>query len=516
MFSISEVSQKTGLSPRALRYYEKLGLICCTRDHRNGYRRYCKSELSKLEKIQRFKSMEFSLEQIKSFMDLDQLDIESKLITKFQEKIADLEVEIKRLNACKDEVQNQLLVTQKFLRGEDLECDQRRVLMQAMREEILKDLKVKKEVGETEIKHLEREEYLMNSEEKQKFLQGVKECVQFAKKEGIRLGPTRGSSPALLSLYALGWSDFDPSGYNLIPERFSATDFDLQIDVEFKKGKKFIDFCKSVSHSLPMGKIEAFKLPILDIIYNVEKKLGKTIDFNSIDRNDPLILDQFRKGEIEYIFSFDFPVETLMAKYCDDQYYHEGIATKMMSEYLKSQKIIDFKDLLNIEAIFRPNLLNTKPFMREYIDRYPKAKEQGFSYDCLSDSLNEYLAANFGVIIYQEDIIQIIHEYTNWDYQKCNQFRRALGFSKVSKSQKEELLKHTGQDVYALLEKESPVVFCKAHSVGAWPELIKKTAILKGLHRELYLTEIKKWEEENGYSWADFGFISGGLSLMQQ
>jgi hypothetical protein len=39
---------------------------------------------------------------------------------------------------------------------------------------------------------------------------------------------------------------------------------------------------------------------------------------------------------------------------------------------------------------------------------------------------------------------------------------------------------------------------------------------LKTLHKDIYYEEIDKWENENNYSWGDFGFISGGISLMQQ
>jgi DNA polymerase III subunit alpha len=205
-----------------------------------------------------------------------------------------------------------------------------------------------------------------------------------------------------------------------------------------------------------------------------------------------------------------------MSKYFDNHYYNKGLATKMLSEYLKSQPIYNFQDLLNIEAIFRPDNLDKLPFMKEYIERYPKAKKEGHYYECLTVSLNEYLSPNFGVIIYQEDIIEIIRGYTEWNYDKCNKFRRALSLEKVSHEQLKELEVYTGKEVLDLLIKEAPVVFCKAHSLGAWPDLIKKTAILKSMHKDLYYEEIEKWELENGFSWGDFGFISGGISLMQQ
>lgn len=467
MFSISEVTKQTGLTARTLRHYEEKGLITSIRNNGNGYRHYADTEIQKLHNITKFKMMEFSLEEIKSFINCDGVELQSTLIEKLNAKVSSIENEIKRLQKSKQEAKSQLLVTQKFFNGETLKRDQRRVLMEAIKKEILEGLKSRKQVGTKELEYLKREDYLINTPEKRQFIEGVKKCLEYAKTEGINIGPAHGASPALLSLYALGWSDFDPSEYNLVPERFSATDFDLHIDVEFKNGKKFIDFCKGISHSLPLGKIEAFRLPILDIIQNVEERLDSKVDYNSIDNNDPLILDQFRNGDIEYIFAFDFPETTLMAKHFDSNYYKNGLATKMMSDYLKSQKINNFNDLLNIEAIYRPDNLDTKPFMKEYIDRYPKAKEHGHYYDCLTSSLNEYLKPNYGVIIYQEDVIQIIREYTNWDFEKCNVFRKALSKSEITQSQKEELLEHTGTEVYNLLEKESPVIFCKAHSLEA-------------------------------------------------
>ena len=123
---------------------------------------------------------------------------------------------------------------------------------------------------------------------------------------------------------------------------------------------------------------------------------------------------------------------------------------------------------------------------------------------------------NFGVIIYQEDIVHIIHEYTSWDYEKCNRFRRLLGLGKITEEEKTELREYVSEEILELLIKETPVTFCKAHSLGAWPKLIKKSAVLKALYKEIYFEEIEKWEKENGYSWADFGFIQGEVSLMHQ
>ena len=516
MFTINEVGKLTELTARALRHYEEVGLISPSRRGSNGYRYYSKDVLAKIFEIKKYKNMDFSLEEINSFLNFKGSELEEILNNKLIVKFQSIEEEVQRLTKSKNEVEAQLFATKNFFKGQPLKLHQRRVFVEAMKSEVLEQLKKKRPVNHDDLKYLKREDILFDTPEKREFFEALKKCLKFANDKGIKLGPTRGVAPALLSLYALGWSDFDPSKFNLSPERFVMVDFDLHIDVEFKNGKKFINYCRSVTSNLKIGRIEAFKLPIIDIIENVQARIGKNIDYDSINDNDPLILDQFRKGDIDKIFSFSIPNNTLVAKHFDSHYYRDGSANKMMSDYLKSQDIFNFQDLLNIEAIFRPDNLDTKPFMREFIDRYPLAKINGFYYDCLSSSINEYLKPNFGVIIYQEDIVHIIHEYTSWDFEKCNAFRKALSFGKTTDEQKNDLRQYVSEEVVELLIKESPVTFCKAHSLGAWPKLIKKSAILKALHKDIYFEEIEKWEKENGYSWGDFGFIQGGVSLLQQ
>ena len=516
MYSISEIAKLTELTTRTLRHYEDKGLLVPLSIGNNGYRYYNDEAIARIDEIKKLKLMEFSLEEIKELIKLKEESLENSLMERLTSKLSFLDSEISRLKQSKNEIKTQILTIKKFFDGEELDKSQRRVLMETIKNEILKKLKTRKSVSQKDLEYLERENYLFDTSEKLKFIEAVKKCLEFARKEGIKLGPARGASPALLSLYALGWSDFDPGHSHLIPERFSITDFDLHIDVEFKNGQKFINYCTAISAELSFGKIEAFKLPILDIIENVHGRLGKVIDYDKIDNNDPMILDLFRRGDIDKIFSFDFPKNTLMAKHMDEHYYRNGLATNMLSEYLKSQPINDFDDLLNIEAVFRPDNLRTKPFMQEYIDRYPKAKKQRHFYNCLSDELNEKLNSNYGVIIYQEDIIEIIHFYTQWDYEKCNQVRRSLSKEEMTPADLADLEGFTGKEVLDLIVKESPVVFCKAHSRGAWPTLIKKTAVLKSLHKDLYYEEIEKWEKNHGLSWADFGFISGGVSILQQ
>ncbi len=515
MYSIGEISKLTNLSARAIRLYVEKGLVSCSHRGNNGYRYFSPDALEKLEAIRKLKQMKFSLEEIKNYLAAKDNGLIDVLKFKLETRLEEVQKERCKLDYLQQEIELQLLVTNKLLKGESIDQQHRRIVMDTIKQEVLEGLKEKKSLTKKDLEYLKREEYLFDTEEKREFLEAVKNCLEFAKKEGIKLGPARGSSPALLSLYALGWGDFDPIEYDLVPERFMATNFDLHIDVEFNKGKKFVDYCKGISSQLSFGKIEAFRLPIIDIIENVQNQLEGRINFDSIDNDDPRILDLFRVGDIDYIFSFDIPPNTILSRLVDQNYYREGKATKMLSEYLKSQEIFDFEDLLKIEAIFRPDNLDKLDFMKEYIERYPKAKKQRHFYHEFNLTVNEYLSTNHGVIIYQEDLLYIVNEYTGWDYLKCNEFRRQLINGNYSEEDKLKFISKAGESAFQTLLKEAPVLFCKAHSVGAWPKLIKATAILKVLHKDIYLSEIKKWEAENPYSWGDFGFIQGGISILQ-
>jgi DNA-binding transcriptional MerR regulator len=63
--TISDVQERTGLSPRTLRYYEELGLLPGVRRRAGGRRIYGTDELERLRFIQRLKTLGLSLAEIK-------------------------------------------------------------------------------------------------------------------------------------------------------------------------------------------------------------------------------------------------------------------------------------------------------------------------------------------------------------------------------------------------------------------------------------------------------------------
>lgn len=70
-YKIEDVSIKTGLTKRAIRYYEDLNLISPKRTD-SGYRLYTDEDIEKIQKIISLKdSLGFSLSEIKEALELD-------------------------------------------------------------------------------------------------------------------------------------------------------------------------------------------------------------------------------------------------------------------------------------------------------------------------------------------------------------------------------------------------------------------------------------------------------------
>lgn len=64
-YGISELCERTGLSPRTVRYYEELGLLPDVRRRAGGRRVYGESQLQRLRFIQRLKALGLSLAEVR-------------------------------------------------------------------------------------------------------------------------------------------------------------------------------------------------------------------------------------------------------------------------------------------------------------------------------------------------------------------------------------------------------------------------------------------------------------------
>ena len=103
MYSIQEVSRKTGLSTHTLRYYEKEGLLGLVERSRSGFRQYTDADLEVLSGICCLKNTGMSLQEIARFLKLSR-EGDSTL----QERVELLQAHREKVLARMEELQTHL------------------------------------------------------------------------------------------------------------------------------------------------------------------------------------------------------------------------------------------------------------------------------------------------------------------------------------------------------------------------------------------------------------------------
>lgn len=511
MLSIGQFAKSADVSARTVRYYESIGLLPKSSRGENNYRFYDQKYLAQMNRIRDLQSLGFSLEDIKIVINFTDADLHLRL----HEKLLELDQEVANLAERRKRLLDLLSVANKIKTGEALTATERDLYMENIKEEVIAGLRTRYgEITETALTYLKRDEWLTAHPQVGDFLDGVKKCLEFAKKNNLKIGPARGSASASLSLYSLGVTGVDPLKHEMIPERLTTRKPFFHIDVEYANGQEFVNFCRAVNAKLPYGEIQAFKMPLLDIVQNVNKALGKDIDFDAIDDDSEIVLNHFRSQDLEKIFQFDFSPDALVMNF--EKFTPEFLGLGKITDHFNGQKEFNFRDIINLTALWRPHAKE----LVERIELYRKAKTTTVhDYGFLNERIKASLKPNYGLVIYHEDIIRIIAEYTGWDFARSSALRWACTDTK-SRNQREQNpdwieFKHIAPaEVVALVDEECKWAFCAPHAI-AFSKFTKMTAVLKSLHKDLYYQEIARFEQTHGVCWDDIGIFWKGVSLHQ-
>lgn len=110
VFEIREICEKTGLSPRTVRYYEELGLLPGVRRRAGGRRVYGDQELQRLRFIQRLKALGLSLHEIRDLNAVHRIEGSTvALLERLDELLArhlgELDQRIAELGTLRDQIQ---------------------------------------------------------------------------------------------------------------------------------------------------------------------------------------------------------------------------------------------------------------------------------------------------------------------------------------------------------------------------------------------------------------------------
>ena len=200
---------------------------------------------------------------------------------------------------------------------------------------------------------------------------------------------------------------------------------------------------------------------IQDSLKTIEEQTGEKIDLDSLELNDPATFEVFANGDTVGIFQFESPG---------------------MREYLRKLKPEVIGDIIAMNALYRPGPM-------EMIDDFISRKQGKVKVEYLHKILEPILNETYGVMVYQEQVMQIASEMGGFTLGAADQLRRAMGKKKkdVMEQQKEKFLAGAAKRVvspnaaglvYELMAKFAGYGFNKSHAAG-YAILAYQTAWLK-------------------------------------
>lgn len=118
MYTVQQLARLAGVTTRALRYYDKIGLLPPARVGQNGYRLYGHDQVEALQQILLYREMGLPLQAIRPLLGASRQERQAAL----QRQLAALQAEQQRLGALICTVEKTICT----LKGEDTMTDQER------------------------------------------------------------------------------------------------------------------------------------------------------------------------------------------------------------------------------------------------------------------------------------------------------------------------------------------------------------------------------------------------------
>ena len=244
------------------------------------------------------------------------------------------------------------------------------------------------------------------------------------------------------------------------------------------KGTVVTQFDKDKIEELGLLKMDFLGLRTLTIIAdtlaNVKKNFGVEVDIGNISEEDELTAKMLSSGDTGAVFQME---------------------SAGMTKLVKDLKPTCFQDLIPTIALFRPGPLGSG-MVRDFIQGKHGLRQPVY----LHPKLEPILRETYGVILYQEQVMQIVQALAGFTLGQADILRRAMAKKKASiiAAQKENFLKgcvsngveiSLAEKIFGLLEHFADYGFNKSHS-AAYAFLAWQTAYLKAHYPTEYIAAI--------------------------
>ena len=228
----------------------------------------------------------------------------------------------------------------------------------------------------------------------------------------------------------------------MMPKGFPVTHFDMHHAEDWGFHKFDILSQRGLGH-------------IKDAVDIIRENQGRAVDIDDVGRikKDERVRELLRSG------------------HCTGCFYIESPAMRGLLQKLRCDTYIH---LVAASSIIRPGVARSG-MMREYIRRFHDP--EGFEYP--HPVFREHLGETFGVMVYQEDVMKIVHHFAGLDLGESDVLRRIMTGKKFRDDTFERLRKKylencrdrgysdtLAENIWRQIESFSGYSFCKAHSAS--------------------------------------------------
>lgn len=205
-----------------------------------------------------------------------------------------------------------------------------------------------------------------------------------------------------------------------------------------------------------------------------EQQHEKPLDINKISLEDPKTFDLLRACRTTAIFQLE---------------------SRGMKDLVRRLQPDVFEEIVALVALFRPG-----PLQSGMVDDFINRKHGRAAPEYLHPSLKNILKPTYGVILYQEQVMQIAQTLAGYTLGSADLLRRAMGKKKPEEMAKQRAIFMKGATdrgiktenaayIFDLMEKFAGYGFNKSHSV-AYALITYQTAWLKAHYKEAFMAAV--------------------------
>jgi len=236
------------------------------------------------------------------------------------------------------------------------------------------------------------------------------------------------------------------------------------------------------SENAGLVKFDLLGLKTLTVIDKTLKRLklrNIKLEISTINQNDKNVFSLLSTGETTGLFQLE---------------------SAGMREAIKQMKPNKFDDIIALVALYRPGPMSNIPI---YNDCKNGVKEP----DYIHPTLTEILKPTYGIIIYQEQVMQIAQTLAGFTAGEADILRRAMGKKKKAELDKQKerfingalkngIAKDVANFVFTKIEPFAQYGFNKSHA-AAYALIAYQTAYLKTYHKEDFIAATMSTELTN-------------------